>query len=138
MKILCGLFGLLILSFSAVRGAEEPALTVRLEFWSGCLCEGPTHARSYEQLDLERPKRMQFGADVTLTTEDKKLSASDLRRRFLGDQKFEGVFRFYDQGVIYRRDSDGHSTVSYRGRLSKFRLADAKSGDLIVFYSEGY
>ena len=126
--------GIALASFAA-----EPATKIRLEMWEGCLCGGPTHSRTYAQLKDERAKRMSFGTDVTLTPDDAKLAPLALLRQHLAENKLKDRADFYWMGVVYRCAADGQSyVVHFRGALRKFKLSDAKDGDLIVYYKESY
>jgi len=119
--------------------AAEPATKVRLEMWSGCLCDGPYHSRTYDKLKDERAERMLFGADVTLTNERANLAPLDLLKRALAGSNLQARADLYWVGVVYRRDGDGKSySVHFRGGLKKFKLSEAKDGDLIVCFQEIY
>jgi len=129
----------LVAGFALASFAAEPTTKIRLEMWEGCLCVGPTHSRTYDQVKDERAERMAFGTDVTLTHHEAELAPLALLRQKLGESKLKDKVAFYWKGVVYRRVGDGRSyAVHFRGAIRKFSLSDAKDGDLIVFFSESY
>lgn len=129
----------IVAGFGRMSFAAEPVAKIRMEMWEGCLCGGPTHSRTYEQLKVERAKRMSFGTDVALTPDDAKLSPLALLMQKLGESKLKGSANFLRGVVVYRRSADGQSySVHFRGALRKFALSEVKDGDLIVYYQESY
>jgi hypothetical protein len=119
--------------------AAEPATKVRLEMWKGCLCGGQQCSRTYDKLNGERAERMLFGADVTLTNESANRAPLDLLKRVLGGSDLKARADLYWMGVVYRRGGDGQSySVHFRGGLSRFKVSEAKDGDLIIYFQERY
>lgn len=138
LRLRCLLILASVAGLAVSAQAAPPEVKVRLEMWEGCLCVGPDHAKTYEQLKGERAKRMLFGKDVTVTASEAKLAPLAFLGRHIDDGKLKGEVDFYWKGVVYRRGSDGQSyTVQFRG-FKKLTLADFMDGDLIVYYRESY
>lgn len=115
---------------------SEGGTNVRLEMWDGCLCAGPAHSRSYEQLEAERVKRMLFGTNVTVTPVDGTLAPLSFLRKHLAGSKLESRTDFYRKVVIYRQATNG--TYSVLSRSPRLMMSDTKEGDLILYYMEVY
>lgn len=119
--------------------AAEPAIRVRLEMWDGCLCAGPKHSRTYDQLKDERAKRMLYGADATVSAESSNLPPLDFLRQNLRDNKSDNQAAFYRNCIVYRRALIATTyTVHFRGSPRKLKMSDMRDGDLIVYYKEVY
>jgi hypothetical protein len=108
------------------EASAKEAPRIRIEMWEGCLCDGSIHSRSYAQLAAERPGRMLFGVDATVSEEDLKArSLRALLEKHLANNPLKSRIEFYYQ-------------TWYAGSIRKVKTKDLKDGDLLIYFKEAF